>query len=73
MADSLRDEIRACIREELQRVERSSNNQATNRTLVERTRSLIQSSASSVAQNLASNESQQSDQNINNSPLTPQL
>ena len=73
MADSLRDEIRACIREELQRVERSSNNQATNRTLVERTRSLIQSSASSAAQNLASNESQQSDQNINNSPLTPQL
>ena len=49
MADSLREEIRACIREEL---ERSSNRQVNNRTLVERTRSLIQASSSSASQAL---------------------
>ena len=62
------DHIRACIREELQRIERSSNNQlnqVSNQTLVERTRSLIRSSASSASQTLANNESPRNSQNNN--------
>ena len=55
MADSLREEIRACVREELQKIERTPD-QISNQSLVERTRSLIQSSATSASQALARNE-----------------
>ena len=56
MGDSLREEIRACIREELQRSERGANSQINNQSLVERTPSLIQASASSASQTLSSND-----------------
>lgn len=69
MADSLREEIRACVREELQSIERSSNIQATNQTLVERTRSLIEASASSASQALAQTRNNSS----LNRPVTSQL
>lgn len=51
MADSLREEIRACIREELQR---SAGSPINNQSLVERTRSLIEASASSASETLSS-------------------
>ena len=74
MADSLREEIRASVREELQRIERTPN-QTSNANLVERTRSLIEASATSASHSLARNESLRNNQSSRNSPLasTPRL
>ena len=49
MADELREEIRACVREDL---EQNAARVSRSRTLVQRTRSLIQASASSASRSL---------------------
>ena len=68
MADSLCEEIRACVREELQRIERTPN-QTSNANLVQRTRSLIEASVTSASRSLARNESLRNNQSSTNSPL----
>ena len=55
LTDGLREEIRTCVREELQKIERTPD-QISNQSLVERTRSLIQSPATPASQALARNE-----------------
>ena len=50
----LREEIRACVQEELQRIKRTPN-QTSNANLVQRTRSLIAASGSSASHSLARN------------------
>ena len=75
MADTLREEIRACVQEELQRIERTAN-QTSKANLVQRTRSLIEASATSASCSLVRNESLHNNQRCagsGNSPLASML